>query len=539
MSEWGTTDGESLLPAVGEIVGDKYQLTQQVGAGGMGAVYEAVHIEIGSKSAVKFLHPRYSESLEAVERFQREARAAAAIGHDAIIGVHDIGRTLLGLPYLVMELLPGESLGDCLYRTGTLATNVSAYVVCQVLSGLAAAHDVGIVHRDLKPDNIFLVETGAMVPGVKILDFGISKILGSGSTAPELSGLTKTGAVLGTPEYMSPEQARGEDDIDHRADLFAIGVILYECLTGVVPFTGNNYNAVMVRIIQDDPVPPSVLVPDLDRTLESVILRSLSKEPKDRYQNAADMFSELIGFVDERAVGRISMPSGVLPPTMEMAIPANTLGDDDLTTVQLAPPSETELSWESGERTAKEIKSRSWVRLLLLSTVAVVVLGGGVGVLFGLATGEGGRDGRSESLDTAALISSEPVVRDARVEAPVTPPPPPPPPIESKLVQIDLTGLPAGARVLFDDRPVEKLPLRVDRADATRTLRVELDGHEPFEMNIDISEDRLVEVTLEPATVEEQRPGVKQPGRVKIRRPPRIRGKQPQNTYSGPEYIDD
>ena len=198
-------------PWVGQVLGGRLRLTRLLGAGGMGSVYEAEHVTIGARAAVKLLHPEYASRADAIKRFQREAQSAASIGHENIVKVTDDGQAPNGAPYLVMELLPGESLADRLDAEPKPGLAFTAYVACQVLSGLAAAHDARIVHRDLKPENI--------------LDFGLSKVISAGIFGTEPTRITKTGVVFGTPEYMSPEHARGARDVDHRTDLYAMGVV--------------------------------------------------------------------------------------------------------------------------------------------------------------------------------------------------------------------------------------------------------------------------------------------------------------------------
>ncbi|MBN1774275.1 MAG: serine/threonine protein kinase [Deltaproteobacteria bacterium] len=225
------------MDRTGQIVGEKYRLSRLIGEGGMGEVYEAQHTIIGRRCAVKFLHPEMARQAEVVTRFVREAQAASAIGHRGIIDIYDVGTTPDGAPYLVMEFLEGASLGGRLETSGRLPVHTAVEIVAQVLSALRVAHQRGIVHRDLKPDNIYLVESPGSPMVVKLLDFGISKmtVVGDGQQR-----MTQTGAVLGTPVYMSPEQAAGRSDADHRLDIYAMGVILFELLTGRLPYGGTN-----------------------------------------------------------------------------------------------------------------------------------------------------------------------------------------------------------------------------------------------------------------------------------------------------------
>ncbi len=229
------------------------------------------------------------------------------------------------------------------------------------------------------------------------------------------------------------------------------------------------------------------------------------------------------------------MPKGALHPTMAATAPDEDLLDGTQTTEQMAFSADTELSWESGEITAKEVASRAWIKPLALAVLAVVVVGGAVGVFFGVfLSGSGGSGHLDETLDTAALIASDPVVPDAKaIPLPVNPPPQ-----QAEVVRIDLDGLPEGARVFLNDLRVEELPLRIERGEETRQLRVEADGYVPFEVEIDATRDLSIEVRLEPETQPEGAQKTKRPWRGKIRRPPRENGKQPSKTYTGPDYID-
>jgi serine/threonine-protein kinase len=290
---------------------DKYNLIRLVGEGGMGVVYEARHTLVRKRCALKILHPALSKNQEVVQRMLREAQAAAEIGHPNIVETHDFGETADGTYYLVMEYLEGWSLGGMLQKHNQLDVDTAVAVTIQVLSALVAAHTKGIVHRDLKPDNIFIAKSRRGGEEVKLLDFGISKFTleGTGNL-----NLTRTGAILGTPNYMSPEQASGRDEVDRRSDLWAVGVILYQVLTGELPFTGKNYNELMFNIVQEEPVAPREHRPDLPEKLQGLILKALEKNKDLRFQTAAEMVAALLPFYDrdkaelERFVLRKTVP---------------------------------------------------------------------------------------------------------------------------------------------------------------------------------------------------------------------------------------
>jgi serine/threonine-protein kinase len=270
---------------------DKYEIVRLLGRGGMGAVYEAVHETIGKRVAMKFIDARIAADAGAVARFHREAQAASAIQSAHIIEIFDSGTTQDGLPYLVMELLRGEDLGHLVKRCGRLSLRETVDIVSQVLRGLERAHEAGIVHRDLKPDNVFLLERdGATL--AKILDFGISKIQ-PGSEVPTQT-LTREGTVVGTPYYMSPEQALGRSDVDHRTDLWAVGAILFECLTGRPPHLGKTYEEVIVGICSVDATDVRDHDASVPEPVADVVATALARNRDDRYASARDFFDALL-----------------------------------------------------------------------------------------------------------------------------------------------------------------------------------------------------------------------------------------------------
>ncbi|MBX7197552.1 MAG: protein kinase, partial [Sandaracinaceae bacterium] len=278
---------------VGRIIAGRYRVTGILGEGGMGAVYIAEHLLLGRKVAIKRLHPELTGDEKAVARFQREARAAAATGHEHIVEVLDLGYAEDGAPYLVMEYLRGVALAQVLKQEGRLPLARAANIIGQVLAALAAVHQREIVHRDLKPDNVFLTRRGGVQDYVKVLDFGISKMK---QDEGEPTNLTRTGVTMGTPYYMSPEQARGMRKLDHRVDLYAVAVMMYECLTGRLPLMGDNYHALLQQILRVEPLPPSSIVPGLPAALDAVLLKGLAKDPAQRFSSAAEMLEALAPF---------------------------------------------------------------------------------------------------------------------------------------------------------------------------------------------------------------------------------------------------
>jgi len=316
---------------IGRVVG-KYKILGQLGEGGMGIVYRAAHVVLGSPAAVKVLLPQFTQDTVVVDRFFQEAKAASGIRHAGVVEVFDYGRLPNGQAYIAMELLRGEDLASFLARHGKLAAPLAAQIAMQVLSALDATHMVGVIHRDLKPDNIYLVrDTGA--PGairVKILDFGIAKLVGTSPAAQRTPRpKTKGGSILGTPAYMAPEQCRGGVELDARADLYAVGCILFELLTGRPPFVGGGDGEVMAMHIYEPPPRLSNLEPDLPVELDALLAKLLTKVPEDRIPSAAYALASL-----ERA--------GLAPVAGEIVLPGAHPG---LEAVSLGPPPPEPMRW--------------------------------------------------------------------------------------------------------------------------------------------------------------------------------------------------
>ena len=267
----------------------RYRIVRLLGEGGMGAVYLASHVGLGRDVAIKFLHAEFISREDIVGRFRREAQAAAAIRHKNIIEVFDVGVSPQGEPFLVMEYLEGESLAGLLKRVGPLSLGAACAVMEPVLQALQAAHRKGIVHRDLKPDNIFLAYQEGEPPVVKIIDFGISKF----TQGDPDKWRTRTGAVMGTPAYMSPEQARGSAGLDHRTDLYSMGTILFEMLTGALPYAGTNFAEYLAAMLVDEPRAPQSVYADFPSEAEPIVLKALAKNPDQRFQNATEMLDAL------------------------------------------------------------------------------------------------------------------------------------------------------------------------------------------------------------------------------------------------------
>jgi serine/threonine protein kinase len=283
--------------AVGDVIGAKYRLERLLGEGGQAWVWQARNLALDSCVALKVLRDDGSNAPQ-IRRLLQEARAAARLGHPAIVRVFDLGEAESGEPFLVMELLDGESLADRLVERGRMSPFEAIRVLLPIADALGAAHAKGIVHRDLKPDNVFLaVGNDSLQP--KLLDFGIVKLQHSAAEGDRLS--TVTGAVVGSPAYLSPEQARGSDDIDRRVDVWGLSVTLYECLTGDVPFEGANYNALLRSIVEDEPL--SILEHRVNEPeLWQIVQRGLSKSRDERWPSTLELGQALAAWASQRGV---------------------------------------------------------------------------------------------------------------------------------------------------------------------------------------------------------------------------------------------
>ncbi len=464
-------------PLLGSMVGGRYRVQELLGEGGMGQVYLAVHEAIEKRIALKILRPEYSRKADIVTRFQQEAISASRIKHPNVLDVFDFGQTATGCFFLAMEFLEGHDLADELDRTGRLEPGRALSLALQICKALAAAHGAGVVHRDLKPENVFLQTTPDGDEVIKIVDFGIAQLRTNEEVAAspvKRRRLTRTGMIFGTPEYMAPEQAAGKK-ADLRVDVYALGVMLYEMVTGTVPFTGDTFMAVLSSHLHDPVPPPRQVCPDLllSPELEALILRALAKHPEDRFASMPDLAAAIRATPECREVRTSVVPTQLAPhgaplrvgPGALDAAVARTLAPDEL--VQGVSPNRL----DSGGPV--DIPTQSlWPWILGLG--AVLTLGGGaLALAFGFAP--------LSSLTASAPQSPTPAPPPPSTVAPkpstVAPQETPPPPSASTTTVAPTTGvrlqvetIPPGAEVFLDDAQVcDRSPCEV-RADQNEAV---------------------------------------------------------------------
>jgi serine/threonine-protein kinase len=307
---------KTALPSEGDLLASKYRIQRKLGVGGMGAVFEARHEVTGRRFAIKWLLPEMATRGEGIERFVREARFAGGLEHPNVIDVYDVIEDA-GAVFMVMELLEGESLADRLVRRGRLSVADTLRIALPCMRGVARAHAAGIVHRDLKPANLFICEATSELPErFKVLDFGISKIIGVPGGDDLSDSLTSSGSLMGTPFYMSPEQLRGRT-VDHRADIYAFGVILYQMLSGTLPFTAGTFGDLVLQVLTETPPSLAEMAPEAPVALVQAIERAMARRPEQRYESVQQLIAALeqsVGAETSSVPARSSAPSDSLPP---------------------------------------------------------------------------------------------------------------------------------------------------------------------------------------------------------------------------------
>jgi serine/threonine-protein kinase len=415
---------------IGDTIGS-YRILDKLGEGGMGAVYLAEHALIGRKAAIKVLLPALSGHQEIVNRFFNEARSTAQIKHAGLIDVYDFGYHTNGSAFIVMEFLEGESLATKLRRERKLGTALLCALGRQIAAALGAAHEKRIVHRDLKPDNVFLVPDAEVACGirVKVLDFGIAKLAGAGEAAGSVK--TRTGAVMGTPMYMAPEQCRGAGSVDARADIYSLGCMLFEMACGRTPFEREGIGEIIAAQIYEPPPAPRSIAKEVPPELERIILRALAKRPDERQPSMNELKRELEMLVSGETTGKHRIPE-----TLAMG-PSGTLPSGTVV-AELAPRSPTTLGGAASEvvdrslerSRRKQISGRglafAGASVLCVASVAWVIMGRGKPPL---------------SPTPASVVPAQALVAPAQVPAAAAPSP------SAKRVTLRVESEPAGADV--------------------------------------------------------------------------------------------
>jgi len=386
-------DGQTLRSSgptqdlVGQVVADRYHIMKKLGEGGMGQVYLAEHVKMGRRSAIKVMNPSMVHDPEAVARFNREAANASRISDSHVCAIYDFGETPDGLIYLAMEFIEGEPLTELIRQEGALPVARAADIAIQVAAALQAADDLGIVHRDLKPDNIMLTRSRDGADAVKVVDFGLAKAVGGEGGDQKV---TRTGLVVGTPEFMSPEQLSG-DKLDGRSDVYSLGLVLFNMLTGTLPFPADSVQEAMIKRLTDDPAelievrPDLLFPPGLQQTLDTALART----PVDRYQSAAKLAHDLASVTGlARADAGAALPS--------------TLTDADDRTEPIEP-----------------VRARTRSRVPIIVGVIVLLGVAGTVVTIGRTVRQ---TGSGPAADTAQPMPSRPSPVDTATRTPVVPP---------------------------------------------------------------------------------------------------------------------
>ncbi|MBI5491067.1 MAG: protein kinase [Deltaproteobacteria bacterium] len=476
---------------VGQVFEDRYRILRLIGEGGMGAVYEAEHVVVGRRVAVKVLHPDMARDHQVVARFYNEARAAGSVGSEHIVEVLDFGRN--PAPYLVMELLDGRSLAALLEAEGPLPPPRACAVLLQVLDALRAAHAKEIVHRDLKPENIFVVAKDGR-ESIKLVDFGISKLK---NPDPITGGhLTQTGTILGTPYYMSPEQALGAKDLDHLTDVYSAGVILYECVTGRQPYTAENYNMLLVKIISEPAPAPRSIRPELPEPLEQIIRKAMAQDRPQRFRSAAEFADALRAFLEGRRTGVLPVSADASDTAARIAAARARILQGGATGATLAaaaggpPGAATDLAWTEGTGgIAPPPRKGRTVAITVGATLAVAALAVGAWLAFF----------RDPSPPSSPPTTSH--------QPPATSPPPPAPAVpvaadepSVDAVRLRVSATPADAKIYLDDveLPGNPASARFRKDGLTHKLRVAAPGFSEQTRFVEFSADVEEAFALQP-----------------------------------------
>jgi serine/threonine protein kinase len=479
---------------VGDVIAQKYRVEGLVGRGGMGVVVSARHVQLGQSVAIKLLTlpPDEDRRDEAIGRFLNEALAAARLRSDHVVRIYDVGQLDSGLPFMVMELLSGVDLGSMLDQRGALPEAEAVDYVLQACAGVAEAHQAGVVHRDLKPSNLFVTQRSDGLPLLKVLDFGISKQLSDPSSGELLPTFTNTRTLMGSPNYMSPEQVRDARRVDARTDIWALGIILQELVTDAPVFRGESFPGVCAAIVADPPMPVRTMRPDVSDRLEAIIERCLQKDVQKRYQSVAELVADLsplgtrsvsgpqavvysshprIVSASRRADSKPSGSANISPHDQTVAMPSGTpqpdanKPDSTLESARLLPPGNTHSAVSSPDSRIEVVAGppiaarRSPLRWLLPAAAGLALVAGLIWLR-----------GRPETTPTASSSELPSVsAPGSNAAAPFT---------------LSIDSEPAGASVSEGSARLGTTPfsltLDLPEGASPRVFVVEKDGYQPY-----------------------------------------------------------
>ncbi len=504
-------------PDAVRVIAGRYELQSLIGEGGMASVWRARDLTLERAVAVKVLFARDERDRQKlVKQFVREARIAASVQHRNVIHIVDFGTTEQQQPYMVMELLEGESLGQRMHREPRVTVEEVLHVASLTLRGLMAVHAAGIVHRDLKPDNIFLVRDAASGLFPKILDFGISRSVEPRS-GRRSALTTQEGIIVGTPEYMSPEQARGLRNLDHRTDLYSMGVILYEALTGRLPFSDEHVGDLIIQIVTAHVRTVHELVPSVPKSISDVVAKAMSREREDRFTDAAEMQRALLAAAAEvfpnlprslselpptsadagparlprisldrlrtlefpldaggPEIGVLQVPGMSLPRSPRPGSPLPAISDIEVTDSDDAVASSAPLEWPPSTKRPR------WIRPAVATLAAALCAGL---LLFARAPSPDADGVKATPLTVSASKAAEAAAAKPRTSA------------------VSLRNVPDGARIEVDGVSVPGARFELPRDDRERTIRVTLAGSEPWQTTHVATSDGEYEVALTPIPV--------------------------------------
>ncbi len=525
-------------PLIGVTIGN-YQIRHKLGEGGMGSVYMAEHPMIGKKVAVKVLHAEFAANEDVVGRFFTEAKSVNDIQHPNIVDIVDYGvipqDDASSMVYFIMEFLSGKSLADLIHQEAPLPPERALGLCLQIADALAASHEAGIVHRDLKPDNVMLLKRRHTSDFVKVLDFGIAKLTGDQPG----SRRTRTGIVMGTPAYMSPEQCEGKGDIDRRTDIYALGILLYEMISGRVPFVGDGYGEVLVQHLTQIPARPTTIRGVIPPHVEMVCMKALEKRPENRYPSMdefqralqdpvayVEAHGGLQGFLHTALVDQGPVPVAAAPAAstgiMVTPAPGSVMGltpaPGSLTAAGIQTP--TTLSGGAGELGASQ---GGGSRGGLIAIVTVAVLAAGVGGFFALKGGGGDKDtGKADqiaakpsgttdkpaidkpAIDKPAIDKpaiDKPAIDKPAIDKPAIDKPAIDKPAVAAKLEITIESIPSGSSVYIGrSRKAHKAPysFKVDKSNKTIKVRVKRRGFQTKTKRVTLNETQSVEFRLVP-----------------------------------------